>query len=152
MCCDPEFCPAVHIPRTDLYFYRFPARPDNCCMQRLVHIQFRHGNIIFESARKGLPPCVHSAERSVTVPYGINNDPDAYKVINILKIMASDDHLLINAEIVFWPARYISFNILRIKVMVDVVKDPGQELVPVTGALLDQQDDLVIYLWMERLE
>ena len=68
---------------------------------------------------------MHSSERSVAVPYGINDDPDAYKVINILKIMASDDHLLINAEIVFWPACYISFNILRIKVMVDVVKDPG---------------------------
>ena len=41
---------ALHFLSSDLNFKRMAIFADNCCMQRLIHIWFWHGNIIFKSS------------------------------------------------------------------------------------------------------
>ena len=92
------FCGTVHLKRTDLDLKRLSARSDQCRMQRLIHIRFGHGNIVFETARNRFIFFVHDTQSRIAVFYGIHNDTDGKQIINLINGLVLVHHLFINGE------------------------------------------------------
>ena len=67
-------------------------------MQRLIHIGFRHCDIIFESAGDRLVHLMDNTKSCITVLHSIYNDTYSKQVINLINGFILIDHLLIDAE------------------------------------------------------
>ncbi len=95
-------CP-VHFPCPDLYFERFAGRPNQRIMQGLVHIRFRHCNIILEPPRHGLIHRMNNTQHAVAVPDGIHNCAHRKQIVNLVKRFVLVDHFLVNTEKMLAP-------------------------------------------------
>src|SRR5581483_2777593 len=78
----------VHGVGADLQLDRLAFGPNHCCVQRLIEVELRHGDEIFESARHRIPGRVNDAERGVTVTDGIDQYTDAEQVVDVVEVPA----------------------------------------------------------------
>ena len=100
----------MHLLCTDLDLKRLTDRTHQRCMQRLIHIRFRHGNIIFKSSRNRRINLMDNSQCRITVFDRIHNDTDCKQVINLIYCLILIDHLLINTEEMLYTSIYICFD------------------------------------------
>ena len=149
---DAEFAAAVHLPRADLDFDGLAARPHDGRVQRLVHVELGHGDVILETPRHRAPARMHGAKRGIAVTDRIDDDAHAQQVVDVLELDAAHDHLLVDAVIVLRPAGDVGVDALRLEVLFDLVDDLLEIDLALAGAMLDEQHDLVVDLRLECLE
>ena len=94
----------VHLKCTDLDLKWLAVRSDQCRMQGLVHVLFRHCNIILETPRDRLVHLMDDTERRITVFDRINDDTHGKQIIDLVKRLILVDHLFVNAEKVLCPS------------------------------------------------
>ena len=94
----------MHLIGTDLYFKRLPVRTDDRGVQRLIHIGFRHGDVIFKSARNRLIHLMDHAKRRIAVFYACHNDPDGKQIVDLVYRLVLIFHFLVNTEEMFYTA------------------------------------------------
>ena len=73
VCRNPEFSNFMHFMGTDLHFKGISFWPDDCCMQGLVHVSFRHRNIIFKTPWHWFPFGMDTPQHRITILDGIHN-------------------------------------------------------------------------------
>jgi hypothetical protein len=56
-----------------------PPGPDHRGVQRLVHVELRHRDVVLEPARHRIPARVHRPERGVAVADGLDEDPHCHQ-------------------------------------------------------------------------
>ncbi len=143
---------AVHRVRADLQLDRLAARADHRRVQRLVHVELRHRDVVLEPARHRLPVRVDDAEGRVAVAFGVDEDADADQVVDVGELAAAHDHLLVDRVVVLRPAGDVGLHAAVAQVGVDPLDDLGQVGVARRRPLGDQPDDLVVALRVERGE
>ncbi len=140
---------AVHVEGADLQLDRLAAGSDDRGVQRLVHVELGHRDVVLEPAGHRVPPRVDGAERRVAVADGVDQDPDAHQVVDLGEVAAAHDHLLVDAVVVLGSAGDGGLDPGGAQVLLDLVGDDGEVLVALGGALGDQPDDLVVHLGVE---
>ena len=142
----------VHPPRPDLQLDRLAARADHRGVQRLVHVELRHRDVVLEPPGNGVPPGVHRAEGRVAVAYRVHQDADAHQVVDVVEAHVAGDHLLVDGVVVLGPARHPRLDLGLAQVGGDVLDDLLEEDIAARGPLGDQPGDLVVPLGVERRE
>jgi len=142
----------VHREGADLQLDRLAVRPDHRGVQRLVHVELGHRDVVLEPARDRVPSRVHRAQGGVAVADRVDEDADAHEVVDVGEVPTSHDHLLVDRVVVLGPSGDRGVDLGCAQVLLDLVDDPGQVLVAAGGALGDQPDDLVVHLGVERGE
>ena len=149
---DAEFRPPVHVPRADLNLDRLTARPDHRGVQALVHVEFRHGDVVLEPAGDRVPPRMHGTERRIAVLDGVDDDAHADQIVDIREIVPAHDHLLVDGEVVLRASGDGRLDVQIVEILIDF----GDDLLEVDVALAcparDKHDNLVVDLRVENLE
>ena len=81
---DAVFGDLVHLARADLQFDALASWSHDGRVDRAVVVLFRRRNIVLETAGHGLPARVDDAERAVAVLDGVDYDPEAKNVGQLL--------------------------------------------------------------------
>ncbi len=121
-------------------------------VQRLVHVELRHRDVVLEPPRHGVPPRVQRAERRVAVPDAVHQDARADEVVDLREVVAAHDHLLVDRVVVLRPAGDGRLDLRAAQVGRDLLAHDGQVLLARRRALGDEVDDLVVHLGVQGLE
>ena len=106
------FSDLIHLFRTDLYFKDLALIADDRCMQRLVHVLLRNGNIILQTARNRLVLCMNIAKDLIAVELRLGDDADRKQVQNLVEALMANSHLVIDRIEVFRAAEDAELNIM----------------------------------------
>ena len=82
---DTVFCHFVHLVRTDLNLERRAVCCQHRCVQGLIHICFRHRNIILESTGKRFPLGMNRTEYGIAILDVIHDNSQRYQIVDLLK-------------------------------------------------------------------
>src|SRR5215813_227209 len=88
------FRDAVHFLSADLHFKGLAA-VNHRCVQRLIKIRTRHGDVVLETAGHGAPNVVNDAERGVATALRIGDNANGKKVVNLLESPALTDNFTV---------------------------------------------------------
>jgi hypothetical protein len=141
--------PPVHAPGPDLQLDRIALRADHGRMQRLVHVELRHRDVVLEPPGNRVPPRVHRAEHRVAVPHRIDQDPDADQVVDLVEADVAGDHLLVDRVEMLGAPGHPRLQLPVAQVRVDLVDDLLQEHVPVWCTLGHHPRNLVVALGVQ---
>ena len=83
---DAEVRRAVHLGRADLDLQRLAGRPDDFCVQGLVAVGLRFGDVVVEAARHGHPDLVDDAQRVVAVGDGGDDHAQGDQVVDLAQV------------------------------------------------------------------
>ena len=129
-----------------------PPGPDDRRVQRLVHVELRHRDVVLEPSGDGIPPRVDDAERRVAVLDRIDQDADAHQVVDVVEVDVPGDHLLVDRVVVLRPAGDLRLDLGLAQVGVDVLDHFLQEGLAPRRPAGHQADDLVEPLRVQRRE
>ena len=142
----------MHRVGADLDLDGLPAGADDRRVQRLVHVELRHRDVVLEPPRHGVPPRVERPEGGIAVADRLDEDAHGDEVVDLLEVAAPHDHLLVDGVVVLRPARHRGLDLRGAQVGADLVADLGEVLLPRGCPLGDEAHDLVVDLGVERLE
>ncbi len=142
----------MHGQGADLQLDRLALGTDHCRVQRLVHVELRHRDVVLEPARHRLPGRVDDAERGVAVAHRVNQDADAHQVIDVGEVATAHDHLLVDRVVVLRAAGDGGLHPGGLQVAGHRLDDLGEVGVPGRRPLGHQPDDLVVPLRVEGRE
>ena len=138
--------------RADLDLDRLAPGADDRRVQRLVHVELRHRDVVLEAPRHRVPPGVQRPERGVAVAHRLHEHAHRDEVVDLLEVAAPDDHLLVDGVVVLGPAGDGRLDLRRAQVGADLVAHRREVLLTSRRPLGDEPDDLVVDLGVERLE
>ena len=142
----------VHREGADLQLDRLALRADDRGVQRLVHVELRHRDVVLEPPEHGVPPRVQDTEDGVAVAVLLDEDPDADQVVDVGELAAADDHLLVDRVVVLGPSGDLGLDLRVAQVGLDAGDHLGEELVARGRALGDEPHDLVVHLGVQGRE
>ena len=120
---DTILCGTVHLISTDLDLKRLSLRTNQRSMQRLVHIGFGHGNIIFETSRNRLIHLMDHTQCRITVFDRFHQNTYSKQIIDLIQCLILVDHLFINAEEMLHSSLYICLDLGIVHVLFDFRHD-----------------------------
>ena len=136
----------------NLHFHHFAFRPDDGRMQRLIHVELRHGDEVLEATRHRAPLSVDRSQDRVALANAVDKDADPDQVIDVVEVATAHDHLLIHRVVVLRTAGDGGLNAARLQLGFDIADYFRQVLVAGRCALPDQAHDLLIHLRIQRGE
>ena len=101
----------MHFKGSDLDLEGLSVRSDQCCVKRLVHIRFWHGNIILETAGDRLIHFVDHAERRIAILYGVYDNAHGKNIIDLIQRLMLVHHFFVNTEEVLDPSADLTFDL-----------------------------------------
>ena len=108
---DPVLGDLVHLSGADLALHEAPVGPHHRRVQRLVEVELRHRDVVLEPALNRLPRGVDGAQGGVAVLHRIDQHPDADEVVDVVELLALDDHLLVDRPVVLLPAAHLGLDV-----------------------------------------
>ena len=140
--CNPVFGNLVHFLGTDLDFNR-PFWSINRCMDRLVTIGFRIGNIVFKTARHRTPEFMDVSQHGVNITVRLHNTTDGNQIINLIKALFLVAHLTINRVDMLWTTINITNKSLFSCVSLNFIDNLVHEFLTLTTFFLHHVRNLV---------
>ena len=137
---------AVHPDGPDLHLDGLAGRTDHRRVQRLVHVELRHRDVVLEPAGQRVPAVVQHAEHAVALGVAVDEDADADEVVDVGELAAAVDHLLVDRVVVLRPSGHPRVDLGAAQVLLHLGDHLGQELVARGRPLGDEADDLVVDL------
>ena len=113
----------MHFIGTDLDFKGLPALPDQRRMKGLVHIRFRHGNIILETSRDRLIHFMNNTKCCIAVLDSIYNNTDREQIVDLFNGFILVLHFLIDTEKVLDTTVNMGFDSGIFNVFTDFIHD-----------------------------
>ena len=144
VCGDTVLRRVVHFPCTDLHFERNSLLADNRCVQRLVHIRLRGGDIILKSVRDRGVHIVDDAEHVVAINDAVYDDAQCKNIVDLLEGLALQEHLLIDAVDGLYTAREIHTRNRRLDAVADNIHRVVDEFAALRADRLKVLFDLFI--------
>ena len=126
----------MHLLCTDLNFKRLSCRSHQSRMQRLVHIRFRHGDIVFESPRNRCVHLMDHTQRRITVFDRIYDNAYGKQIIHLIQRLILIDHLFVNAEEMLHSSIYFCLNMGILHMVRDLCHDLLHKLFPLCLSLV----------------
>ena len=93
---DPEVGGLMHVVGADLDLEGLAAGADHRGVQRLVEVELRHRDVVFEAARDRFPHGVDDAHGAVAVLDGVDEDAQAGEVEDLVELLAAAAHLRVD--------------------------------------------------------
>ena len=87
---------AVHVLGADLHLEGTPRRTDDRGVQALVHVELRHGDVVFEATGHRMPERVHRAEGRIAVLHRFHDHAHCDEVVDLREALALLRHLLVD--------------------------------------------------------
>ena len=100
----------MHFISPDLNLKRLTFGSDQSCMKRLIHIEFRHGDIIFKTPGDRFIHLMNHPQSGITVLYRLHQNSDRKQIIDLIQCLFLFDHLFIDAEEMLDPSFYIRLD------------------------------------------
>ncbi len=136
--------PTVHQVRADLDLDRLAARADHRRVQRLVHVELGHRDVVLEPPRHRVPPGVQGAEDGVAVADALDQDAHGHQVVDVGEVAAPHHHLLVDGVVVLRPPGDGRLDLGRAQVVADLVAHLVELLLARRRAVGHEPDDLVV--------
>ena len=149
---DPVLGPAVHLVGPDLDLDGLAVEPDHRGVQRLVEVELRGVDVVLEASLDRRPDGVDRAEGGPAVLLRLDDHPDADQVVELVELLAPDDHLLVDAPQVLRATGHLGVHPGRLQSLAHRDQHPGQELVAQRGPAGHHLLDLGVALGVERGE
>ena len=102
----------VHFSRANLDFKRLTVRPDDFCMQRLVAVRLRFGNIVVEASRQRHPDLMDNAKSMIAVGDSRDNHAQGNQIVDLAEIKCLLLHLIVNGVKMLGPPLKLGLNSL----------------------------------------
>ena len=115
---------------SDLQFDRFALRTDDSRVERLVHVELRHGDEVLEPPGNRTPPRVDDSQCAVAVTNVVDEDPHSHQVVNISEVPTAHNHLLVDGVIVLGSACHTRFHLGLTQIRIDFIEHEREVLVP----------------------
>ena len=93
---DAELGRLMHVEGADLDLERLAARADDGRVQRLVHVELGHRDVVLETPRDRLPDGVDDADRAVAVLDRLDHDAQRREVEDLVELLAAPAHLVVD--------------------------------------------------------
>ena len=101
MCGDAVLGVLVHFVGADLNLNRTPAGTNHRRMQRLIEVELRHGDIVFEAPGNRVPSTVERSQNGIAVANCLNQHAHRDQIKDLIEGFITNDHLLIDRIVVF---------------------------------------------------
>ena len=118
-------------------------------MKRLVHIGFRHGNIIFKTTRNRFVHLMDDTQCRITIFHGIHKNTHCKQVIDLIQCLILIHHLLINTEEMFHTSLYICFDMRIFHVLLYFRHNGFYIFFPDTSLISNLRYQIIIDLRLE---
>ena len=139
----------VHVVGADLHLHRLTLRADHGRVQRLVHRELGHGDVVLEPARHRVEPGVQDPQDRVAITDRLDQDAHTYEVVDVGEIAAPHDHLLVDRVVVLGSSGDDRLDACTAQVVLDHRQHPLQVLLPTRGTLADEPLQLREHLWVQ---
>ena len=133
----------VHIPGTDLHLEGYALAADDGGVKRLIHVGLGGADIVLEAAGDRLVHIVDQAEDVVAVGFGVHDDAQGVKIVNIVEDPVLLEQLPVDAVYVLFPAFHLAGDSFGLQDLGDAVLDRGEKVVVGFPALQTVQDLLI---------
>ena len=121
-------------------------------MEGLVHIGFRHSNVILETVGQRLPQRVGNAQHRIALGNGIHNDAHRIEVVNLGQILIVPFHFFVNAVEMLGPAGDGSFNASFFDVVVEHPHGIIDDFLPGLPLLLHLPHQVIVFLRVQVMK
>ncbi|CAB4993344.1 unannotated protein [freshwater metagenome] len=121
MRCDTELSTRVHVICANLNLNSFSIGTNHCGVQGLIQIEFWHCNVIFKSTWDWAPPCVDRAKHCIAISHIVDQDSNSNKVIDVIEISTTNNHLLIHAKEVLFASCHSCVDGIASQILLNAV-------------------------------
>ena len=94
----------VHLLGADLHLEGAARRTDDRGVQRLVHVELGHCDVVFEAPGHGRPQGVDGSENAVALTHVVGDDAQRNEVVDLAEVLTLVLHLHIDGVEVLGPA------------------------------------------------
>ena len=129
----------MHLPGTNLHLERkrHLAPADDRCVQGLIHVRLRDGNVVLEAPWHLVPQRVDNAQYGIAVRHGVHQHANGNQVINLVKRLVLQHHLAVDAVKVLRAAVNRVVDMLLIQLGGQLVDDHADIFFPLRALLPD---------------
>ena len=117
--CNTVFCDLMHLICSDLDLERLAVVAHHSGMKRLIHVRFRHSDVVLEPPRDRSPHSVDKTQYCIAVLDTVNDDPHSHKVKDLIQRLMLVFHFFIDAVKVFGTTVNIVVDIDVLQGIVD---------------------------------
>ena len=149
---DTELAFLVHFLGADLNLKRLAGRADDRGVQALVHVELRHGDVVFETPGHRVPQRMHRAQRRVTVLNGLHDQAHGDQVEDLAELLVALGHFLIDRVQVLGTAHDLGLDADLLHLVVQKVDDLLQVCLARCAAFSNQALDLLILRGLKVVE
>ena len=143
---------AVHLLGADLHLQRPAGGADDRGVQALVHVELRHGDVVFEPPGHGVPQRMHRAQRRVAVLHRLDDDAHGDQVVDLGEALALLRHLLIDAVQVLRAAHDLRLDAHLVHLAAQHGNDLVKVLLALEAAFGDHTRDLLELVGLKVIE
>ena len=146
------FGATVHGVGADLDLDGLALRPDDRRVQRLIHVELRHRDVVLEPAGNRVPLGMHRAECGIAVANVLDEDPHRDEVEDLLELALARHHLLIDRPIVLGSPGDCRLDARRLEHLGDLGPDRIEVFLASRCVGADELDDVVVALGIQSGE
>ena len=143
---------AVHIAGADLRFDRQTIGSEQRRMQRLIAVDARNGDVIFEPARHRSEQAVHHTERAITVIHRVDDHAQSVDIDDFRKRRALAQHLAIDAVEMLFASVDLGRDLRLGERRRNALRDAAEEFLLVAAGALQCSFDDAVPLRVEGVE
>ena len=142
----------MHLLGTNLHLKRPASWADDRGVQALVHVELRHGDVVFESPWHRVPQRVHRAQRRVAILHRLHDDAHGDEVVDLREAFALVHHLLVDGIQMLRTAHDLADDVDLLHLVVQRVDHFAQVLLALGARLGDHAADLLVLVGFEVVE
>ena len=133
----------------DLDLHRTSVRADHGGVQRLIHVELGHRDVVLEPPREGAPLRMQHPEGGITLTHRVHEHAGGLEIVDLIEILTPHDHLLIDRVVVLGAAGDRGVNAGLVQFLGNQPADRGQVPFAFGRAFPHHTDDFFIDLGVE---
>ncbi len=134
----------MHLSCTNLNFKGNTPASDYSCVQGLVTVRFRHGNIVFESSRHGFIKFMYQTQNRITVTHCRDYHPRCENIINLIYVFLLRLHFAVDAVKMLRTAFNIRLNTHLKNTIAQLCDNFHQVFFPVSATLCNITHQFIV--------
>ena len=137
---------AVHFLGTNLNLEGTRRRANDRRVQRLVHVELGHRDVVLEAPRDGMPQVVNGTQTRIALGDGIDDDAQTDEVVNLREALFLLLHLLVDGVQVLGTAVYLRVcEAHAVEFLAQCLHGLGEVFLACLARLVDHLLDLLVF-------
>ena len=139
----------VHFARSYLNFEKLSEVGNNGRVERLVHVELGHGDVVLEAPRHGMPQRMDGTEGRVAVLHRARDDAHGDEVVDLREALSLLGHLLVDGVQVLGPPHDLGVDADLLHLIGDDVYDVLQVGLALGARLGHHTADLLVLVGLQ---